>query len=329
MTCFYLVGNNGYSVQDNPEPEEWVRPIAEAGLRYLEFFADHMEPVIFERVIQERSEYFQATDQAIRENELSVVSVTTGRISYLLNVLNHPYPDARREGMRWCQRMVDLAAALGAPYASGHFDYISQRDVLKNEENALHRIVDGLVELSQYAASRGLKGLCLEQMHGRQLRPYTIAEAERMIEAINARSAVPVYLMADVGHMAHVSTDDVDHTAQDKDPYAWLSRRYAGLDVLFVHTQQTDNQASRHWPFTPEHAERGIIDPGRVIEAVAQSGVAKAYLSFEILYARGAPLDDITHDIVESVETFRTALRAAGYVYDDDLSAWKLGAMAD
>ena len=40
-----LVGNNGYTVQDNPEPERWVRPLVAAGLVRLEFFADHMDPL--------------------------------------------------------------------------------------------------------------------------------------------------------------------------------------------------------------------------------------------------------------------------------------------
>jgi len=323
MTQFYLVGNNGYSVQDNPEPEEWVRPVAAAGLRHLEFFADHMEPVIFANVIRERSEYFQATVRALRDNRLNVISVTTGRISYLLNVLNHPYADVRREGMRWCRAMVDLAAALGAPYASGHFDYISQKDLREREAECVQRIIDGMVELSQHAAEKGLRGLCLEQMHGPQLRPYTIAEGEEMLAEINERSAVPVYMMCDTGHMAHVSPDDARHTDEDKDPYAWLSRRYAGLDILFVHTQQTDREASRHWPFTGPCNEKGIIDPKRLIEAVELSGVATAYLSFEILWGRGAPMDTIVADIAESAETFRAALRDAGYALNAESLAWE------
>ena len=323
MTRFRLVGNNGYTVQDNPEPEEWVRPIVRAGLHHLEFFADHMDPVIFENVIRSRSEYFQATLDTIREHDLRLVSVTTGRISYLLNVLNHPYPDARREGMRWCQRMVDLAAALGAPYASGHFDYISQKDLRERQPEAAQRIIDGMVELAEYAAQVGLRGLCLEQMHGPQLLPYTIAEGQRMIEQINERSAVPVYMMCDTGHMAHVPPEDPNHRAEDKDPYAWLSRRYAGLDTVFVHTQQTDRLASRHWPFTSEHDADGIIDPASVVEAIEQSGVANAYLSFEILWGRGAPLEPIARDIAESADRFRAVLRDKGYALEPNSAVWE------
>jgi len=323
MTRFYLVGNNGYSVQDNPEPEEWVRPLVAAGITHLEYFADHMEPVIYENVIRDRSEYFQATMDTIRRSRLSVASVTTGRISYLLNVLSHPYADARAEGMRWCRRMVDLAVALGARYCSGHFDYISQKDARKLGARAAQRIVDGLVELSEYAARHGLAGICLEQMHGPQLRPYIIPEMEQMLHSINARSAVPVYPMCDTGHMAHVSPADPDHGSQDKNPYAWLSRKYAGLDVIFVHIQQTDNQASRHWPFTAPFNAQGIIEPKKVVEAVERSGVAEAYLSLEILYARGTPLDQITPDIVASAEAFRGALRGLGYACDEQDQAWK------
>jgi sugar phosphate isomerase/epimerase len=261
--------------------------------------------------------------RTIREHRLEMVSVTTGRISYLLNVLNHPYADVRREGMRWCRRMVDLAAALGAPFVAGHFDYISQRELREREAECLRRLVDGMIELSRYAREKGLRGVCLEQMHGPHLRPYTIAEADRMLREINAAAALPVYLLADTGHMAHVPPQDMRHSAEDKDPYAWLRRRYADLDTIFVHTQQTDAQASRHWPFTQAYRDQGIIEPRRVIEAVERSGVTTAYLCFEILWGRGVPLDAIIRDIVETVEVFRRALREAGYRLDGRTQTWE------
>src|SRR5512136_3084478 len=109
MTKFYLAVNNGFSVQDNPEPEQWIRPIAAAGARYLEYFADHMDPLFAQRVITGRSEYFRETMRIIRKHKLEVVSVGTGRLSYLVNVLSHPYPDMAEEGLRWCKAMVDMA----------------------------------------------------------------------------------------------------------------------------------------------------------------------------------------------------------------------------
>jgi len=314
VTAFRLVGNNGYSVQDSPEPEAWVRPILDAGLRHLEYFVDHMDPVIFENVIRNRSGYFRATMDTIRGHGLTVISATTGRISYLLNVLSHPYPDAREEGIRWCERMVDLAVALGARFASGHFDYISQTDLRRGSRRAEMRMLDGLLRVAEYGADKGLEGICLEQMHGPQLRPYTVEQAQRYLRWLNRRSAIPVYLLADCGHMAHVPPSDPKHTDTDKDPCHWLSQKYAGMDKIFVHLQQSDAKASRHWPFTPRYNRRGIISPERVIESIEASGVAEAYLSFEILYPRGADVDVIADDLRVSADRFRRALKSRGYV---------------
>ena len=314
MTQFHLVINNGYSVQDSPEPEAWVQPILASGLRQMDYFVDHMEPVIFENVIRNRSGYFAATMETIRRHGLEVVSATTGRISYLLNVLAHPYDDARDEGIRWCRRMVDLAAALGARFATGHFDYMSKTDLRERPAQAEQRMLDGLLIMAEYAAERGIEGLALEQMHGPQLRPYTVEQAQRFLEWLNERSAVPIYLLADTGHMAHVDPTDPDHGEKDKDPYYWLSQKYAGLDKIFVHLQQTDTLASRHWPFTEPYNQRGFISPEDVIRSIQRSNVAEAYLSFEVLYPRGAKMAEIVQDIGRSVKAFVDAFDRCGYV---------------
>ena len=317
MTKFYLIANNGFTVQDNPEPSEWVKPIAAAGVRYLEYFADHMDPLFARQVIVNRSAYFQETMQTIRKHKIKVISVGTGRLSYLVNVLSHPYPDMAEEGLRWCKAMVDLAVAMGARFIAGHYDYISQSDLRARPEKAVERLMKNLVRLAAYAKRQGLEAICLEQMYTPHLKPYTVAEGQQMLVDLNSRSDVPFYMHCDTGHMAVGSKDDKDHTAADKDPYYWLRQRYAGMKKVFVHLQQTDAYASRHWPFTPQHNRNGIIQADKVIEAVQTSGVEEAFMSLEILYPRGTAIDRITPDIVESVRHFEAAFKAKGYKVAD------------
>ncbi len=317
MTEFALVANNGYSVQDNPEPEAWVRPMVAAGLHHLEFFSDHLEPVIFENVIRKKSRLLRDTLKAIESHNIKIVSVTTGKISYLLNVLAHPYDDARTEGIRWCERLVDLAVALGAPCIGGHFDYISETDANHRTDEAKKRAMDGMVQVADYAAKQGLKSILLEQMHGPRLLPYTVREAREMLQDLNRRAALPFYLMADTGHMMHVSPDDPNHTDEDKDPYHWLAQQYLNPpepdELILVHAQQTDRRASRHWPFTDRYDNAGLISPEKIVGALQESRVKKAYLSFEILYDRGVPISVIEKDLVETASRFRSALQKAGY----------------
>jgi len=312
MTTFELIGNNGFTTEDYPQPEIWARVLADAGLKRFEYFIDHLEPGLFARVIEDESEFWQATAGAIAERGLTVFSAATARISYIQNMLNHPYADMRAVAMDWSKRFVDLALKLGAPYVSGHYDCISRPDVTGNFAAARARQIEGVIELSHYAAERGLECIFLEQMHRKQLIPYTIRGGQEILDEINARSAIPVRMHVDTGHAAHVR-DDPEHTDEDKDPYAWLAAQYTDNRLLLVHVQQTDDQASRHWPFTDEYNARGIIDAGRAIRAIESSSVAHAVLALEILYPRGTDIGEISDGITASADYWRDALAATGY----------------
>ena len=317
VTRFKIIGNNGFTTEDYPEPEVWAGVLRRAGLMEFEYSADHLEPVLFRRVIRRKSEFFEATRRAIADHGLKVWSGATARISYLLNMLNHPYADMRAEALAWCKAFVDLTLALGGRYISGHYDVIGKRDLAERFDAAMQRIVDGLVALSRYAARKGLDAIFLEQMHRPQFQPNTIERGHRLLEAINRRSAVPVYMHLDLGHAAPVF-DDPAHGPRDKDPYAWLAERWGENRIVLIHAQQSDRQASRHWPFTPEYNARGIIDARRSLEALASSGVEEAVIALEILFARGTPIETVEPAIVESAAYWRQALESLGYVRSPD-----------
>jgi hypothetical protein len=312
LTRFKIIGNNGFTTEDYPEPEVWAGVLSRAGLAEFEYFADHMEPVLFKRVVRRRSEFFQATERAISDNGLKVWSGATARISYLLNMMNHPYADMRAEGLAWCKAFIDLTVALGGRYISGHYDLMSKRDMAERFDVAMKRIVNGMVAVSRYAAKKGLEGIFLEQMHRPQLQPNTIARGHQLLDAINKRSAVPVYMHLDHGHAAPVF-DDPAHGPRDKDPYAWMAEPWGAGRMVLVHAQQSDAVASRHWPFTAECNAKGIIDVRRSIQTLASSGVAEAVIALEILFARGTSIETIEPQIVESAVHWREALESLGY----------------
>lgn len=318
MTVFSLIGNNGFTTEDHPQPELWAEVLAEAGLRRFEYFADHLEPVIFRRVVAEESEFFQATRRALERFGLSVFSGATARVSYLLNMLSHPYPDMRRAARDWMRAFIDLTRRLGGRFISGHYDCISLPEATRNLEASLDRLVEELLQVSSYAREAGLQGIFLEVMHRRQLQPYTIAGAHRLIDRLNRDAEVPFHIHIDTGHMACVEADP-EHTAQDRDVYRWLSTPFGLNQWLLVHAQQTDSVASRHWPFTPGYNRIGIIEARRVIRAIEDSGVGRAVIALEILYPRGTPLDRIRGDILISARYWREAFESLGYrLHRDD-----------
>ncbi len=287
------------------------------GVRRLEYFADHMEPVILRRVIDAESEFFQATRQALADAGLEVWSGATARISYLLNLISHPYADVRREGVRWCRAFIDLARKLGGRYISGHYACSSKTDVERDLAGAIDRQVAGLLEVADCAAKAGLAGIFLEQMHRAQLQPYTIAGAHELLGRLNERAAVPFHMHLDTGHAAFIRNDP-RHTTADKDIYRWLAEPFGRNEILLIHAQQCDDQASRHWPFTEEYNRRGIVDARRVIRAVERSGVGRCVVALEVLFPRSTALDIIRPAMVESAAYWRAAFADEGYVLTQD-----------
>jgi len=312
MTAFVLIGNNGFTTEDHPQPELWAEVLAAAGLPQFEYFADHLEPVIFRAVVEGESEFFQATRAAISLHGLTVFSGATARISYLLNLLSHPYPDMRACGRAWLRAFIDLTRKLGGRFISGHYDCISLPEVAQDLAGAVDRLVGELAEVSGYARQAGLEGIFLEVMHRPQLQPYTIGGARELIDRLNRVAAVPFHIHIDTGHMAFVEGYP-DHQPADRDVYRWLSTPFGRNEWLLVHAQQTDARASRHWPFTARCNRRGIIDARRVIQAIGESGVARAVLALEVLYPRATSLARIRPDIIASARYWRDAFAALGY----------------
>ena len=312
MTVFALIGNNGFTTEDHPQPEIWAEVLAAAGLRRFEYFADHLEPVIFRSVIERESEFFQATRSCLERFGLEVFSGATARISYLLNMLSHPYADMRAAGREWMRAFIELTRKLGGRFISGHYDCISLPEVNRGLAAAVDRLLGELVEVSQYAREAGLEGIFLEMMHRPQLQPYTIAGAHELLGRLNERAVVPFHIHIDTGHMAFIEGDP-HHNGEDRDVYRWLATPFGTNDWLLVHAQQTDAYASRHWPFTHVYNRIGIIDARTCLQAIEESGVARAAIALEILFPRATPLERIRPDIIASARYWQEAFAELGY----------------
>jgi hypothetical protein len=86
--------------------------------------------------------------------------------------------------------------------------------------------------------------------------------------------AIPLRVCLDLGHRnLAASPGEADHLA-------WIRRYAARCDV--IDCQQTDLRASRHWPFTSERNQQGVIRGEEVVAAIEQSGAEEVLLAFEI-----------------------------------------------
>jgi len=283
------------------EPEEWASIIDEQlGLKFAEFSSDLLDPFFVPEPV--RSRIAEKTREAFESRGITLVDYYTGLITHCLNLLSHPEPAVRDNGMKWCREAIRLADAMGAGGLGGHFDTIVHADCLdpKRRAEKIDDVIASFRSLSHDAKKHRLKFLLWEQMYTPNEAPHTIAEAEDIYQRVNDGAAVPIYLTVDVGHMCNLH---YPHSEEDLDPYLWLEK-FAHVSPV-IHIQQTDGKASHHWPFTDEHNRVGIIHPERVLEAIEKSGSKMNYLMFEIFHSLGITEETILDDLKRSVEYWR------------------------
>jgi sugar phosphate isomerase/epimerase len=123
--------------------------------------------------------------------------------------------------------------------------------------------------------------------------PCTIKGAKEVLKKINKRSKIPIKLAIDTGHQCTIGAK-----GEDNDVYAWL--RALASESPVIHIQQTDGKGDRHWPFTKEYNEVGIIEPDKVIRAIDESGAKEVYLMLEIIHAFEESEERVLSDLRES-----------------------------
>jgi sugar phosphate isomerase/epimerase len=261
--------NTCFAVKRWPRPRDWARIVRdELGLEVVELSLDLIEDVGGRAADQVRS--------ALSEYGLRAETVFTGLAAYSLNLLMHPDEERRRAATDWYLGVVDLAARVGARGAGGHVGAMSVPDWSDPARRAERwwGLRQSLAEIAAAARSAGLEYLLVENLASHR-EPSTIAGLETLLTEGDATHA-PVRLCLDVGHQCVPGT-----TGPDRDPYAWLA--HFGGRLAEVQLQQSDGLADHHWPFTPERNEAGLIDPSRVLDALAESGAQDVLLVLEVI----------------------------------------------
>ncbi len=115
----------------------------------------------------------------------------------------------------------------------------------------------------------------------------------------------PVVACLDVGHMCVPGT-----SGDDRGPYAWLRR--LGARAPIVQLQQSDGLADHHWPFTAARNAGGIIDAGRVLAALDESGAERVRLILEVIPPFEQDDGTVTGELRESCDYRRAAMAAHG-----------------
>lgn len=300
--------NCGFAINRYIEPEEWTRIVGkELNLRHVQFVADLLNPFL-------PKEYIDAQVKRIKENikkfNVCVDSVFTSAFTRV-NHLMHPDKEARRIWIEWFKQLLGIAAQLGAKSGGSHFGiltFASYRDPEKRKM-LIDEGIKGWQELSFHAKELGYEYLIFEPMSVPREMACTIEETLDLMEKVNANCGVPMKICLDVGHAPH---------PEQRDPYKWIER--LGAYSPLIHLQQTVLHRSNHWPFIPEYNKMGIIDPGKVIEALEKSGAKDVLLLFEISHREHWDSDNrVIEDLKASVEYWRPYVEVWEEGFDESL----------
>lgn len=301
MTRFTLGTNLCFAINRFPEPHVWAQVVAERmRLKSVQLVSDLLHPFWPEEILARQTEDIR---QAVNRYGIEIHSLMTGTFSRT-NHLMFPQEDLRTLWFTFFIKFIDLAVALGARAVGSHFGILSVYDVshVARYNARVQEAIRLWQELSFYAQEKGLEFLFFETMSIPREMGYTISQARSLWEKLNARAGVPIRMCLDVGHAPHPI---------ERDPYAWLEA--LGAQAPLVHLQQTEAGHSRHWPFTPEYNAQGIVDPQRVLETIAATGIDEVWLGFEILHRERYELESqVIPDHVASVAYWRQYLPRDG-----------------
>jgi D-erythrulose 1-phosphate 3-epimerase len=295
--------NTCFAVKRWPRPQDWARVVREElGLDLVELSLDLIEDTGRADSRQRTADQIRA---ALERYGLAAPTVFTGLRAYSLNLLMHPDPGLRRRSLGWYLDVVDLTARLGARAAGGHVGAMSAADWTDTARRAERwaGLKRDLGEIAAAAKAAGLDYLLVENLASHR-EPSTIAALGDLLTG-GDDAHVPIRLCLDVGHQCVPGT-----SGDDRDPYAWLAR--FGDRVPEVQLQQTDGRGDHHWPFTAEHDETGLIEPGRVLDTLAEAGAEDVMLMLEVIPAFEADDQQVLADLSESVTRWTGALRERG-----------------
>lgn len=280
-----------------PEPEVWTKLVREEfDLDTVSFSTDFVDPLWPQPIIDA---YVDRTLKYLQKYNLSVPSLFFG-VFTRRSLIMASDPAIRTMWFEWYKGFVRLAVSLGAQTAGSPFGVISVYDASDPQRRKM-RIDEAIRlwhELSWYAKDNGLSSLNFETMSTQREIPDTIESTRELFSRMNENAGVPTFVCQDVGHAPHPS---------QRDRYKWL--RELGSITNIVHLQQSDENNSRHWPFTPEYNAIGSVDPQKTLDAIEASGVTEMYLGFEIFHRESAEQEPrVIPEIKQSVEYWRTFL---------------------
>ena len=271
MTRILLGFNCNCFTNRYDEPEEWARICAELGVGHVMFNIDLIDPY-WPWDLQRR-----LCDETLTACERYGVTIqcSFGGHHGHQHYLGHPDEACRREAEAFFRRAIRQTAYLGGKSFGTCFAI--QTVCIQNNPKLRSAIIEDAIaayhRLAEYGAEMGLEALAYEATSVPRETCATFVENDYVLEQC-AHMAIPMRMCLDLGHRY------LNGTQEEADHLAWIRRYGDHADV--IDCQQTDLQASRHWPFTPVYNQQGVVCGDEVVDAIEASGARQTLLAFEI-----------------------------------------------
>ena len=199
----YLAIDNCFASKRWTDPGDWMRIIADMGVRHVEASADNEIDPLYSTDIYRQKWLDQVANESLKTG-VSICNLYSGHGTYTTTGLTHEDASVRDHIMDdWIKKMMDIASTQEA--GLGFYCHAFNRTILQDKEKYyfhLEDLYDRLAGLAEYASHRGLKSLGLEQMYTPHQVPWTINGAHELIQQVWNRSGKPLYLTIDVGHQS-------------------------------------------------------------------------------------------------------------------------------
>ena len=266
----YELGVNGAFLTRRWErPGNWMKLTREAGFRNHEFCADVIDPFFSGDREFQLDTARQVRAEAARQG-VTITDLYTGVATHRFHGLSHSQPAPRQRMKQWILDCCDICLAMGTNRIGGHWDAIPVEVMAdpRAYESAIGRVQSIFRELSRAAKAKGMGAIYNEQMYIPSEIPWTLAQTEKFLLAVNTDNAdgCPVYVTIDVGHQAGMH---YGLQGPDLDYVEWCRRFGAVAEI--IHLQQTTPDASHHWPFTEEYNGRGDVMIPPILEALEEA----------------------------------------------------------
>jgi hypothetical protein len=197
----YLSIDNCFAYKRWTRPHDWVKVIADLGVKYIEASADtELDPLYMG--LPYLRDWAVQVQEAEREHGVKVCNLYSGHGTYTTLGLTHTDERVREHMIvDWFYPMIRTAGALGC--GMGFFAHAFEHAVLQRPEayaGCVALLVESLVRLNRYAAEAGCGKLGIEQMYTPHQYPWRIRDLEELLRVVTERSGRSFYFTEDLGH---------------------------------------------------------------------------------------------------------------------------------